>query len=97
MTVEPATALLINVSATLAIMDGFNISTVISAVQENIREYLKSLAYTPDNDVRYVRIGQTILDTQGIHDYVNLFVNGGTTNIAVGAQEVAVLGSVNLL
>ncbi len=95
-TVEPATAVLINVSATLTIASGYNADSVKSAVTENIKTYIKSLAFTSDNDVRYVRIGQAILDTPGIQDYSNLTVNGGTTNVVIGDQEVAVLGSVNL-
>ncbi|GAW29174.1 hypothetical protein ULO1_17440 [Carboxydocella sp. ULO1] len=95
-TVEPATAVLINVSANLTIASGYNADSVKSAVTENIKAYIKSLAFTSDNDVRYVRIGQAILDTPGVQDYSNLTVNGGTTNVVIGDQEVAILGSVNL-
>jgi len=95
-TVEPATSVLINVSATLTIAAGYNADSVKSAVQDNIAAYIKSLAFTSDNDVRYVRIGQAILDTPGVQDYSNLTVNGGTANVVIGDQEVAVLGSVNL-
>lgn len=95
-TVEPATAVLINVSATLTIAAGYNADSVKSAVRDNIAVYIKSLAFTSDNDVRYVRIGQAILDTPGVQDYANLTVNGGTANVAIGEQEVAVLGTVNL-
>ncbi|CEP67895.1 Baseplate assembly protein J-like, predicted [Moorella glycerini] len=95
-TVEPATAVLINVSATLTIAAGYNADSVKSAVRDNIAAYIKSLAFTSDNDVRYVRIGQAILDTPGVTDYQNLLVNGGTANVTVGDQEVAVVGSVNL-
>lgn len=95
-TVEPATAVLINVSATLTIAAGYNADSVKAAVRDNIAAYIKSLAFTSDNDVRYVRIGQAILDTPGVQDYSNLTVNGGTANVAIGEQEVAVLGTVNL-
>jgi uncharacterized phage protein gp47/JayE len=95
-TVEPATSVLINVSATLTIAAGYNADSVKSAVQDNIAAYIKSLAFASDNDVRYVRIGQAILDTPGVQDYSNLTVNGGTANVVIGDQEVAVLGTVNL-
>ncbi|HOV80185.1 MAG TPA: baseplate J/gp47 family protein [Bacillota bacterium] len=95
-TVEPATAVLINVSATLTIAPGYNADSVKAAVRDNIAAYIKSLAFTSDNDVRYVRIGQAILDTPGVQDYSNLTVNNGTANVAIGDQEVAVLGTVNL-
>ena len=95
-TVEPATAVLINVSATLTIANGYNADSVKAAVKDNIAAYIRSLAFASDNDVRYVRIGQAILDTPGVTDYQNLTVNGGTSNIPIGDQEVAVLGTVNL-
>lgn len=95
-TVEPAAAVLINVSATLTIASGYNADSVKSAITENIRAYIKSLAFADDNDARYARIGTAILDTQGVLDYSNLLVNGGTANVAIGPQEVAVLGTVTL-
>ncbi|SMB97931.1 Uncharacterized phage protein gp47/JayE [Thermanaeromonas toyohensis ToBE] len=95
-TVEPATAVLINISATLTIAPGYNADSVKSAVVENLKSYIRSLAFADDNDVRYARIGTVILDTPGVLDYSNLLVNGGTSNIAIGPQEVAVLGTVTL-
>jgi uncharacterized phage protein gp47/JayE len=95
-TVEPAKAVLISVSATLTIAPGYNADSVKSAVTENIRAYIKSLAFADDNDVRYAKIGTAILDTPGVVDYSNLLLNGGTANVVVGPQEVAVLGTVTL-
>lgn len=96
-TVEPATAVLINVSATLTFMPGYNPASVKSAVEQNIEDYIRGLAFTEDNDVRYVRIGNAILDTPGVQDYTGFTVNGGAVNIPIGAQEVAVKGTVSLL
>lgn len=95
-TVEPAMAVLINVSTNLVVAQGYNADSVKSAIEENIKAYIKSLAFAPDNDIRYVRIGQAILDTPGVTDYQNLTVNGGMSNVVVGDQEVAVLGMINL-
>ena len=95
-TVEPVTSIAINISATLVITAGYVSSTVKAAVTENIKAYIKSLVFTADNDVRYVRVGNAILDTAGVTDYSNLLVNSGTANIPVGVQEVAVLGTVTL-
>lgn len=95
-TVEPAKAVLISIAATLTIAAGYNAASVKAAVQQNIDAYIKSLAFASDNDVRYVRIGQVILDTPGVQDYSGLVVNGGTANIVIADQEVAVMGSVTL-
>ncbi|TMV48115.1 hypothetical protein FE783_19375 [Paenibacillus mesophilus] len=94
-TVESAASVLINISATLTITGGYNEASVKAAAEQNIAQYIKSLAFSDDNDVRNMRIGQAILDTTGVQDYANLLVNGGTGNIPVGIQEVAVLGVVS--
>lgn len=93
-TVESASPVLINISATLTIPAGYNVAGVRAAATSNVAQYIKSLAFADDNDVRHVRIGQAILDTIGIQDYSDLLVNGGTGNVSVGIQEVAVLGVV---
>lgn len=95
-TVEAATAVMINISANLVLLQGYNANSVKSAVTENIRVYIKSLAFASDNDVRYVRIGEAILNTPGVYDFTNLLVNGGGVNVPIGPQEVAILGVVNL-
>ncbi|RKN85878.1 baseplate J/gp47 family protein [Paenibacillus ginsengarvi] len=94
-TIESATAVLVNISAALSIATGYNTDSVKAAVVQNIAEYIRSLAFSDDNDVRSVRVGQAILDTTGVLDYSNLLVNGGPGNITVGTQEVAVLGTVS--
>ncbi|MDI6872288.1 MAG: baseplate J/gp47 family protein [Bacillota bacterium] len=95
-TVESAGSVVTNVSATLTIASGYDPATVKAAAAEAIRTYIQSLAYLEDNDVRYVRIGQAILDTPGVQDYSNLLVNGATANVPVGIQEVAVPGVVSI-
>ncbi|PYI52552.1 baseplate J/gp47 family protein [Paenibacillus flagellatus] len=94
--VESASPVLINVSATLTFVEGYNQESVEAAVRQNIETYLRSLAFAEDNDVRYARIAQAVLDTTGVQDYANLQVNGGPGNVTVGVQEVAVLGAVTL-
>lgn len=95
-TVKSAVAVTITVSATLTVADGYNVDSVKSAVREAIFTYIKGLAFESANDVVYTQIGSAILRTDGVVDYANLLVNGGTENIIIGPQEVAVLGTVNL-
>lgn len=95
-TCEAATAVAIDVQATLTIAEGYSAASVKAACEAAIEDYIKSLAYAADNDVRYVRIGQAILDTAGVSDYANLVVNGGAANIAIGEQAVAIKGTVTL-
>jgi uncharacterized phage protein gp47/JayE len=95
-TVEPAGSVVVNVTATVTTAAGYDPATVKAAAVEAIKAYIRSLAYLDDNDVRYVRIGQAILDTPGVQDYAALLVNSGTANVAVGVQQVAVAGTVTL-
>ncbi|MCL6597931.1 MAG: baseplate J/gp47 family protein [Alicyclobacillus macrosporangiidus] len=93
-TVEPAGVVTINVSATLTLLPGYDRSSVQAAATQAVEAYLKSVAFADVNDVQYTRIGDAILNTLGVQDYQNLLVNGGTANVAVDVQQVAVLGSV---
>lgn len=95
-TVESAGIVYISITATITTTPQVNVASVRANIESNIGSYLKQLAFSTDNDVRYVRIGQTILDTAGVTDYSNLLVNGGTGNVSIGDQEVAILGSVVL-
>lgn len=93
-TVVAAAGININVSATLTIKPGYTIEQVAYLFREALTEYLKSIAFKPDNTVRYTRIGTLIMDTEGALDYSNLTVNGGTANININAGSVAVPGVV---
>ncbi|MFZ7103382.1 MAG: baseplate J/gp47 family protein [Peptococcaceae bacterium] len=95
-TVEPAEAVLINVSAVLTIAEGYHAESIKASVEQNIEDYVRSTAFQDDNDVRYVRIGQAILDTTGVKDYDDLLVNGQDGNIEIGSQQVALKGTVSL-
>jgi hypothetical protein len=102
--VEPAAAVVIDVAADITVLPGYDPAAVRALAEEAIEEYLKSLAFKgvddplkgTENDVRYARIANAILDTEGVEDYRDLTVNGGTANIAIGCQEVAVKGTVTL-
>jgi uncharacterized phage protein gp47/JayE len=94
-TVEPAGIVTVNVSAQLILMPGYEQASVWAAATQSVETYLKSLAFADNNDVQYTRIGDAILNTLGVEDYKNLLVNGGTDNIPVDVQQVAVLGQVS--
>jgi len=101
-TVEAATPITINISASLTILSGYDVATVTASATKAIENYLKSLAFQgvndplkpTENDVKYARVANAILDTEGVEDYTNLLINGGVANITIGAQEVAIKGTV---
>ncbi|MFZ5688686.1 MAG: baseplate J/gp47 family protein [Bacillota bacterium] len=96
-TVVAATAVNINVSATVVLTGTKTLAEVQTAFEEVLVEYLGSIAFSSDPTVRYVRIGSLLLDTEGVQDYSNLTVNGGTGNVIINTGEVAVKGAVTLL
>lgn len=92
-TVEPGEAVAIAVTVTLTYTPGYNQASVRQLVEEAVDAYLLSLAFQTDNDVRYTKIADAILDVPGVTDYAGLTVNGGVVNIPIGVQEVAVPGT----
>lgn len=94
-TVISATALSINVSATLTLDPAYTLAQVQPAIETAITEYLKSIAFRQDY-VSYAKIGSLILDTPGVLDYANLTVNGGASNVVIDNEQVAILGTVTL-
>lgn len=90
-----ATALNININVNIIKDSAYTESQVQTNIQNKIIEYLKSIAFKQDY-VSYAQIGNCILSSEGVVDYNTLTVNNGTTNITVGNEEVAVLGTVTL-
>lgn len=89
--VSAAEALNIDVTAKLRISG--TQSETESAVEDAIKKYLASIAFTGEN-VSYAQIGNAILDTAGVIDYESLTVNSGAVNISVPDRSVAILGTV---
>lgn len=91
----------LTVSVTVSLSSGYDISNVREALQDSIAEYLKEAVIENDDNIappiiRYNAIGSIIIDTDGILDYSNLLLNGGTANIQPGTDEVCVLETLNI-
>jgi len=65
------------------------------SVENNINDYLKEIAFK-EEAISYNRIASIILDSEGIIDFDNLTINGGTSAISLADDEVAVLGVVTI-
>ena len=90
-TVTTATEKAINVSATVTMKSGYS-ST--ASVDTAIRDYLHSVAYKK-SQVPYLTIGAEILKVDGVESVSNLLVNGGTSDILLGNEEIPILGTTN--
>lgn len=92
-TVIGATEVPINVSATLTLATDKTLADAQNEFESLLIEYLKSLAFV-DPIVRYSNIGRLLLDCSSVIDYTNLTVNGGTANVTIADDNVAVKGTV---
>ncbi len=102
-TVETTTAKNINISVKVTkASENFTDETIIQNIKDKVTEYFKDIALsTIDNYVSYAKIGNLILNSEGVSDYSDLTVNGGTANIPLSltaslteipvAQEVVLL------
>ncbi|PUA40781.1 hypothetical protein C8Z91_02835 [Paenibacillus elgii] len=94
--VRPAIQIPIDIKVTLNVLPGSNVTAIQNEIKQKFDKYLTSLSFKENNDVLYTRLGQIILDTQGVVDYdqTSFFINNSQKNIIVSANEVAVLGDV---
>lgn len=90
-TVESAVGLDIDISCDVVLVEGYELAEVQDNIKAKIIEYLKSIAFLQDY-VSYAKIGNAIINAEGVGDYSSLLVNSGSVNVAVAAKEVAVLG-----
>ena len=95
-TVVAATAVLINVEATVMLTGTKTLAEIQTSFQSALIDYLAGIAFSSDPMVRYVKIGALLLDQDGVRDYANLLVNNGTDNIEIDQDQVAVMGMVTL-
>ncbi|QQE75225.1 baseplate J/gp47 family protein [Brevibacillus composti] len=94
-TVVSATGVDIDVSVTITLSAGYTLQQATENIQERLRQYLKEIAFV-EPVVSYAKIGAAILESEGVEDYSGLTVNGGTANISIDTEEVAVLGTVTV-
>lgn len=96
-TVVSAIPLNININANVVISSGYELDEVKANIQSNLIDYLKSIAFVDGEYVSYAKIGSLVLNSEGVLDYTDLKVNDDVANISPGSEEVAILGTVNLV
>lgn len=94
-TVCSAQGLPIDVSATVTIESSTTIQAVQAALQARLGEYIRSIAFV-SYKLLYNRVAYLLLGIDGMHDYTALTVNGGVVDVAIGADQVPVLGEVTI-
>lgn len=97
-TVAGATAVPINITATLTYTSDKTWNDVKDDVLLSLDYYFKALTSDWENGNQVVRvtgIEQSILSTEGVLDITDTKINGGTSNIELQANQIAVRGTVN--
>lgn len=94
-TVVSATEKLLNVNVDIVLIDGYSMDVVKENIQNDLSAYLKAIAFD-SNYISYARVGDIILNSEGVEDYSNLLVNGSNQNISLNNEEVCVLGELTV-
>lgn len=94
-TVESPQEKVINISADVYLDGSDTLENIQTKFTSVIAEYLKGLTFEVYT-VSYAKIGSLLLSVPGVADYSNLTVNNGSENIAIGEEEMPILGTVTL-
>lgn len=92
-TVVSATEKKINVSATITLANGYSLEDVKSAYSDMLINYLKDISFKTSY-VSVARLGNLLLDTDGVFDYTEFKVNGNTNNVALTDIEIPKIGTI---
>lgn len=94
--VSAATSKAISISCTVTKLSAAGADdTVTEAIKAAVSAYLAGIAFEQDY-VSYGQIASAILDAEGVLDFENLLVDGGTANVQLGERDCPVLGTVTI-
>lgn len=93
--VSAAEAIELTLSLQVQALPGVGQETVTAAIRAAVAAYLKHIAFAQDY-VSYAQIAAAILSADGVQDFADLTVNGGTANVPVSQRQVATLGEVSI-
>jgi len=95
-TVDGAREISIDIDVKVTLNEQGDMETALQQIKNSINDYLLNAAFF-EQTVRYAKVGEAILNAGYVLDYENLKINGGTANIQLNDDEIAVLGRVTLL
>lgn len=95
LTVVTVKEITINITANVEIDSSVILGDVQNIFASAAKEYLSNKVYTTKK-VSLAKLGGILVDIDGVVDYAELKINNGTSNITLGDEEIAVIGSVSL-
>lgn len=91
-TVVTGTKKVINVTGTVKLNQGYSQA---EGAKKAVEDYLSSITYTKDS-VSYIRLASEILNLPCVADVNTLTINGGNLDIALGAEDIPMVGTITL-
>ena len=92
--VVSATEKAINIKANITLASGYTVEEVKAEFTNKVIEYLKEISFK-SSYISNARLGNLLLDTNGVFDYTEFKINNLTANIALSDTEVPKLGTVD--
>lgn len=94
-TVLPIGELPIDINVKLTLDGDLTGDDVLDEIKAKLAAYFLDAA--DGGLIRYTRVGDALLNVRGVLDYEQLAINGGTANVQLTAEQVAIVGEVTLL
>ena len=96
-TVASGAAKTCNISVAITKSSNYTLEQIKTAIEKAVTAYFKDIAFHETiNYVSFAKITSIIVEVDGVLDISNLTINAGVANIALGAEEVPVLGTVTV-
>lgn len=92
--VQAPTALPVNIAGDVVLVDGAEMSDLVTSFSQALQDYLANLAFSGEV-IRYTQIFNLLLDQPLLIDVSGFTVNGASANLVVGEKEIATLGTVS--
>ncbi|MFZ4454344.1 baseplate J/gp47 family protein [Salibacterium aidingense] len=86
----------VDVTADVELTEGGSLSEAQTEFEAALTDHFAELARDEDTTIRYAQIGTLLFETDDTLDYSNLTVDGGTSNISINSDQVAIVGTVTL-
>lgn len=94
-TIQSGVEVSVNVTARVRMKSGYSIAGIQAAYRDAIAEYLEEHAFE-SSATKIATIQDLLYHVEGVDDYDLVKINGSTQNMIIEANEVAVIGTVQL-
>ena len=94
--VVSATEKVININANITLANGYTVEEIKNSYKEVVENYFKDISFK-SSYISNARLGNLLLDANGVFDYTEFKINNLSTNISLSDIEVPKLGTINFV